>query len=246
MEVQKFGEYTQDLLVPTNINLIRVKPLRGTGLLVIEAPLLFAIVDNYFGGNGRFHTKIEGREFTPTEMRVVQIVLDQVFAVMSESWQPVMRLDFEYLNSEVNPHFANIVAPSEPVVVSRFHIEIEGLGGDIHLTLPYAMIEPIREALNSGIASDRGPSDNRFSEALLEQVRDCTLDVRSVMCEAQMSIADLMRMKPGDVIPVRMPDTVDLIVDDMPAFRGTFGTNAGRNAVKVTGAHRPPNNDSKH
>ena len=140
VEVQKFGEYTQDLLVPTNINLIRVKPLRGTGLLVIEAPLLFAIVDNYFGGNGRFHTKIEGREFTPTEMRVVQIVLDQVFAVMSESWQPVMRLDFEYLNSEVNPHFANIVAPSEPVVVSRFHIEIEGLGGDIHLTLPYAMI----------------------------------------------------------------------------------------------------------
>ena len=115
VETMKFSEYTHSLFVPTSLNLIRVKPLRGTALCIFEPRLVFTVVDNFFGGDGRLPTKIEGREFTPTEMRVIQLLLRQVFADLQEAWSPVLGLDFEYINSEVNPHFANIVSPSEIV-----------------------------------------------------------------------------------------------------------------------------------
>lgn len=123
VQIMKFGEYIHTLYVPTSLNLVKVRPLRGAGLFVLDAKLVFKLVDNFFGGEGR-HAKIEGREFTPTETRIVQMVLDQVFTDMKEAWQAVLKVDFEYLSSEVNPAMANIVSPSEVVVVSTFHIEL--------------------------------------------------------------------------------------------------------------------------
>src|SRR5690554_1271049 len=119
VQIMKFGEYIHTLYVPTSLNLCKVRPLRGTSLFVLDAKLVFKLVDNFFGGEGR-HAKIEGREFTPTENRIVQMVLNQVFTDMQEAWQAVIKINFEYLNSEVNPAMANIVSPSEVVVVSTF------------------------------------------------------------------------------------------------------------------------------
>ena len=126
IELIKFNDYMHSLYVPTNLNLIRFKPLRGTGLIVFEPTLVFAIVDNFFGGDGRYPTRIEGREFTATEMRVIHLLLKQTFADLREAWAPVMDVDFEYINSEINPHFANIVTPREYVVVCRLHVELDG------------------------------------------------------------------------------------------------------------------------
>lgn len=150
VELMKFADYLHTLYVPTNLNLIKMKPLRGTGLVVFEPTLVFAVLDNFFGGAGRFPAKIEGREFTPTEMRVIQLMLKQAFADLTEAWSPVMSFEFEYVNSEVNPHFASIVSPREYVVVSKFHVELEGGGGEMHVTLPYSMLEPLRELLDAG------------------------------------------------------------------------------------------------
>ncbi|MDP2379387.1 MAG: flagellar motor switch protein FliM, partial [Pseudohongiella sp.] len=130
VQITKFGEYLHTLYVPTSLNLVKFRPLRGTALIVLDAKLVFKLVDNYFGGDGR-HAKIEGREFTPTELRVVQMVLNQIFADLGEAWRNVYKLEFDYLRSEVNPAMANIVSPSEVVVVSTFHIELDGGGGDI-------------------------------------------------------------------------------------------------------------------
>jgi len=162
VQMLKFSEYVHSLFVPTSLNMVRIKPLRGTALFVLDPKLVFMVVDNYFGGDGSFHTKIEGREFTPTERRVIQIILDQVFVDLKEAWSPVMDLDFEFINSEVNPQFANIVSPSEVVVVTTFHVEIEGGGGDFHITMPYSMLEPMREILDAGLQSDRDDADGRW------------------------------------------------------------------------------------
>jgi flagellar motor switch protein FliM len=234
VEMVKFADYTHSLLVPTSLNLIRVKPLRGTGLMLFEPRLVFAVVDNFFGGAGRFHTKIEGREFTPTEMRVIQLLLKQAFADLQEAWAPVMKLDFEYINSEVNPHFANIVSPREYVVVSRFHVELDGGGGDVHVTLPYSMIEPIRTVLDAGIQSDRVDRDERWTDLLREQLRDAEVDLSSVLGKTELSLRALMKLKPGDVLPIDRPRAVELRVEGLPLFRGQFGTSSGRNAVKIT------------
>ena len=132
IDLVRFGEYMHSLQVPSNLNLVKMKPLRGTALIVFEPRLVFTVVDNFFGGNGRYHIRIEGREFTPTEMRVIQLLLKQTFADLVEAWAPVMPVEFEYLNSEVNPHFANIISPRDYIVVSRFHVDLEG-GGAVAL-----------------------------------------------------------------------------------------------------------------
>ena len=155
VQMIKFSEYVHSLFVPTSLNIVRIKPLRGTALFTMEARLVFSLVDNFFGGMGRFHAKIEGREFTPTERRIISILLDQAFIDLREAWSPVMKVDFEYLDSEVNPAMATIVSPSEVVVVCSFHIELEGGGGNLHVTMPYSMLEPIRDKLDAGVQSDR-------------------------------------------------------------------------------------------
>ncbi len=234
IEMAKFSEYTHSLLVPTSLNLVRVKPLRGTALFIFEPRLVYSVVENFFGGDGKVHTRIEGREFTPTEMRVVQLLLKQAFHDLQEAWSPVMDLDFEYLNSEVNPHFANIVSPSEIVVVSRFKIELEGGGGDLHITFPYSMIEPIRDQLDTGLQSDRVEKDERWTQNLREQLQDAEVEIGSQLASLTVTVRELMQLKPGDVLPLKLPKTIELCVEDMPVFKGTFGTSQGKNAVRIT------------
>ncbi len=171
VQVMKFGEYVHSLYVPTSLNLVKIKPLRGTALFILDAKLVFKLVDNFFGGDGR-HAKIEGREFTPTELRVVRMVLEQAFVDLKEAWQAIMEVNFEYINSEVNPAMANIVGPSEAIVVSTFHIELDGGGGDLHVTMPYSMIEPVREMLDAGFQSDLDDQDERWVKALREDLLD--------------------------------------------------------------------------
>jgi len=239
IETIKFSEYLHSLYVPTNLNLIKFKPLRGVGLIVFEPKLVFTMVDNFFGGDGRYPAKIEGREFTATEMRVIQLLLKQTFADLVDAWAPVMPVDFEYITSEVNPHFANIVSPREYVVVSRFHVELDGGGGDLHVTLPYSMLEPIRELLDAGIQSDRVHDDDSFRVTLHEQLRGAEVTVSSVLAHKQLSLRQLTGLKVGDILPIDLPKLVPVCVEQVPVFTGEFGISNGVNAVKITAKHPP-------
>ncbi|MGQ9830647.1 MAG: flagellar motor switch protein FliM [Thermochromatium sp.] len=231
--VTKFSEYLHSLYVPTSLNLVRVYPLHGTALFVFDPKLVFGLVDNFFGGDGRFYSRIEGRDFTPMEMRVIKNLLDACFDDMQKAWEPVMRLDFEFINAEVNPQFANIVSPTEIVVVNDFHIELEGGGGNLHVTFPYSMIEPIREVLDTGLHSDRSGADKRWQRALEEEIPLAKVEISSVLVEATLTIEQLLNIKPGDIIPVNLPETVVLYVEEIPIFRGKFGVSNGVNAIKI-------------
>lgn len=233
VEMVKFAEYVHTLYVPTSLNMIKIRPLRGTALLVLDPKLVFIVVDNFFGGDGRYHAKIEGREFTPTEQRVIQMLLNLAFKDLHEAWAPVMDVDFEYLNSEVNPQFANIVSPTEVVVCSKLHIELEGGGGDLHITMPYSMLEPIREMLDAGVQSDRTDIDERWTVALREEIRTADVNMESTLTEAELTLRDIMRMKPGDVIPIEMPEMVTLRAEGIPVFRGKLGVSNDNLAIKI-------------
>ena len=233
VQTLKFSQYVHTLFVPTSLNLVRVRPLRGTALVVFDPRLVFTLVDNFFGGDGRFYTKIEGRDFTPTERRVIQMLLTQVLKDLREAWAMVANLEFEYQNSEMNPQFANIVSPTEVVVVNSFHIELEGGGGDIHLTVPYAMIEPLRELLAAGMQSDRKEQDDRWPNSLRNEVKGAEVEVEATLAETEITLGELVRLKPGDVIPIDLPKTVTARVDGVPVFAGQFGVSRGNNALKV-------------
>jgi len=233
VKVQKFSEYIQNLHVPSSLNLMRLNPLRGTALLVLDATLVFTIVDNFFGGNGRY-VKIEGREFTMTEGRIIQMVLRQAFADLAEAWGIVASINLEYVNSEINPHFANIVSPSEIVVVTSFKVELEGGGGEMHVTMPYAMIEPIRDQLDSGMQSDRMDRDDSWTQSLREEIEDAELDIVPVLGKSSLTLGRLVDLKPGDVIPCDFDGNVTLYAEGVPLLRGSYGASRGQQAIKVT------------
>lgn len=234
VQMLKFSEYIHSLFVPASLNLVKVKPLRGTALVIFDPNLVFSIVDNFFGGDGRFHAKIEGREFTPTEQRIINKLLQITFKDLKEAWNPAMHLDFEFAGMEVNPHFANIVSPSEVVVVTTFHVELEGGGGDLHVTMPYSMVEPIRELLDAGIQSDREDTDERWMIALRDEIKEAEVEISSIFTKSEISVRELNNLKPGDVIPIEIPKSVSLCVEDIPVMRGIFGVSNGKNAIKVT------------
>ena len=232
VQVMKFGEYVHSLYVPTSLNLVKIKPLRGTALFILDAKLVFKLVDNFFGGDGR-HAKIEGREFTPTELRVVRMVLEQAFIDLKEAWQAIMEVNFEYINSEVNPAMANIVGPSEAIVVSTFHIELDGGGGDLHVTMPYSMIEPVREMLDAGFQSDLDDQDERWVKALREDLLDVDVPLSATVARRQLRLRDILHMQPGDVIPVELPEEMIMRANGVPSFKVKLGSHKGNLALQV-------------
>jgi flagellar motor switch protein FliM len=228
----KFGEYVHTLHVPTNLNLVKILPLRGTGLIVLDPKFVFAAVDNFFGGNGRF-AKIEGREFTATEHRIINMLLKHLFSDVKEAWSHIARLDIEYLNSEINPHFANIVSPTEIVVVTSFQIELDGGGGEVHITMPYSMIEPLRELLHAGVASDRVEHDERWTQALREEIEDAEVELSTMLGRGKITMQQLLAMQPGDVLPCDFNGRATVLAEEVPIFRGRFGVSHGQQAVQI-------------
>jgi flagellar motor switch protein FliM len=233
IQMIKFGEYVHTLFVPTSLNMVRFRPLKGTGLITMEARLVFILVDNFFGGDGRYHAKIEGREFTPTERRIVQMLLKIIFEDYKEAWAPVMDVSFEYLDSEVNPAMANIVSPTEVVVISSFHIELDGGGGDFHIALPYSMLEPIRELLDAGVQSDKEDTDMRWSKALRDEIMDVPVELSTKFIEFELSLRDIMNLKAGDIIPIEMPETLTVLIEDLPTYRAKLGRSRDNVAIQI-------------
>ncbi len=234
----KYSEWVHNLYVPTSLTIVHMKPLKGLALFMMESRLVYTLVDNFFGGRGRY-AKIEGRDFTPIEMRVIQRVLQIAFEEMQKAWQPVLPIRFEVVSHEMNPQLANIVAPSDVVTVCAFRIELEGGGGQFHLTMPYAMIEPIRDLLDAGVQSDRGEIDERWARSLKRELGNASLELHAHLGDTQLSVYDVMRMKPGDIIPFDMPPTVTLLAELIPVFRGQWGVHRGNAAVKITEILRP-------
>jgi flagellar motor switch protein FliM len=234
VQMIKFGEYIHTLFVPTSLNMVRFRPLKGTGLITMEARLVFILVDNFFGGDGRYHAKIEGREFTPTERRIIQMLLKLIFEDYKEAWAPVMDVSFEYLDSEVNPAMANIVSPTEVIVISSFHIELDGGGGDFHVALPYSMLEPIRELLDAGVQSDREDTDYRWSKALRDEIMDVYVDLSTQLLEMELPLHHVMELKDGDIIPIEMPENITVYIEDLPTYRAKLGRCRDNVAIQIS------------
>lgn len=233
VQIVKFADYVRTLHLPTSLNLVKFNPLRGTGLVILDATLVFGLIDIYFGGKGR-HAKIEGREFTQIENEIVSNVLKNAFANLQEAWSHIAPLVIEKVGSEMNPHFANIVSPTEIVVVTRISIDFDGIGGDLHVAMPYSMIEPLREVLDSGIQSDRVEQDDRWSSALRNELEDAELEVRAVLGTTTLAISDLKALKAGDVLATDFTGNVTLVAEDLPILRGRYGHSRGQYAIKIT------------
>ena len=233
IRVQKYSEFIRNLVVPTNLNLVVAKPLRGTALFVFDPNLVFLVVDNMFGGDGRFHTRVEGRDFTATEQRIIQGLLGVVFAEYSKSWKPVHDINFEYVRSEMNSQFANIATPSEIVVSTTFTLEFGGATADMHICFPYSMLEPIRDLLYSTMQSDQLSSDKRWIVTLRKQLQGAEVEIVAHLGSGKITLGQILEIKVGDVIPIHIPQHIEALVDNVPLMECSYGQQNGQYALKV-------------
>ena len=233
VRVSKYSEFIRNLVVPTNLNLIHMKPLRGTALMVFDPNLVFLIVDNLFGGDGRFHTRVEGRDFTQTEQRIIQRILNVVFEAYAKSWEPVYPVEFEYIRSEMNTQFANIATPNEVVVATTFTLELGSVSGEMHFCMPYSMIEPIRDTLTSSLQCEALEVDKRWVRLMTQQIQIAEVEIVANLGTAKITLGEILNMKAGDVIPFSIPETVAATVDGVPVMDCSYGVFNGQYALRV-------------
>lgn len=231
--VIKYSEFVRNLVVPTNLNMVHMNPLRGTALFVLDPNLVFLVVDNLFGGDGRYHMRVEGRDFTPTEQRIIRKILDVIFEEMKKAWETIYPVDFEFVRSEMNTQFANIATPTEVVVVNTFNIELGSGGGDFHVCMPYSMIEPIRDQLSSTMQADRAELDERWVSQMSMQVQDAEVELVANLGQAPVTLRQILDLKVGDVISLDVPEAVVAQVDGVPLFQCHYGQKNGQLALKV-------------
>lgn len=240
VQVMKYGDYVQTLYLPTSMSLLKVHPWRGTALLLMDSKLVYKLVDQFFGGDGR-HAKIEGRDFTQTETRIVQKLVLQLLDDLHTAWISLADLQFEQVGHELNPAMANMVGPTEVVIVSTFQVDLEGGTGDFHVTLPYSMIEPIRDQLTSVFHSSEDKADQRWLNSIRQDLGAVKVDVELKIAERSMLLKDIIELETGDVIPLEIPDELILNGNGLPLYTCKLGTSRGSLAVKIIDHFRREN-----
>ena len=237
VDVERFSAHMAGLTTPISLNVVKIPPLRGSMLIVIDPQLIFNSLDSFFGGAGS-HTEISGiRDFTPTEYRIIQMILQRVFQDMKAAWAPMYTVAFEFINSEVNPQFTSIVEENDLVIINKFNIDMaHDINGSIQIIYPYAAMKPIRDLLRNQVIGDSDIDDERiWNNYLKVAIEDVDLDIKSDLANPQINLLELRKLKVGDVIPIKMPETVTVTSEGIPLFSGVYGSSNGHAAVKIMG-----------
>ncbi|MBQ0935891.1 flagellar motor switch protein FliM [Ideonella paludis] len=233
IKVQKYSAFLREIVVPTNFNIVSVRPLRGSGLIVCDPSIVFAVIDSLFGGSGKFHTRIEGRDFSATEQRVIERLVGVVIAEYKRAWAGIYPLELDYQRSEMQPQFANIATPSEIVVATSFTIEVGEVSGALHFCIPYSTLEPIRDVLYSSIQGDSTEPDRRWVNLLKEQIQSANVDLVAELGTAPATVEQLLALKAGDFVEMDLDPLIQAKVDGVPVFDCYYGTSEGRYAIKI-------------
>jgi flagellar motor switch protein FliM len=233
IKVQKYSAFLREIVVPTNFNIVSVKPLRGSGLIVCDPTLVFAVIDALFGGIGKFHARIEGRDFSATEQRVILRLVEVITAEYKKAWQGIYPLELEYQRSEMQPQFANIATPSEIVVSTSFTLEIGETSGTVYFCIPYSTLEPIRDVLYSTTQGDSAEPDRRWVNLLKHQIQAAEVDLVAELGTAPATVEQLLAFKPGDFIELDLEPMIKAKIDGVPVYDCHYGTSNGKYAIKI-------------
>ncbi|MGS0755252.1 flagellar motor switch protein FliM [Roseateles sp. GG27B] len=244
IKVQKFSAFLREIVVPTNFNIMSVKPLRGNGLIVCDPTLVFAVIDALFGGIGKFHARIEGRDFSATEQRVILRLVEVISAEYRKAWNGIYPLELEFQRSEMQPQFANIATPSEIVVSTSFTLEIGETSGTVYFCIPYATLEPIRDVLYSTTVGDSTEPDRRWVNLLKHQIQAAEVELVAELGTAPATVEQLLAFKPGDFIELDLDPMIKVKIDGVPIYDCNYGTSNGKYAIKVEKMLTSPDIDS--
>ncbi|MFT0531448.1 flagellar motor switch protein FliM [Castellaniella hirudinis] len=234
IKIQKYSDFERNLPVPSNLNMVAMKPLRGVGLFTFDPSLVFLVIDSLFGGHGRYNTRVEGRDFTNTEQRIIRRLLSLTLECYGQAWDNIYPIEFEYMRSEMHTKFANIGSGNDVVVLTTFNIELGSSGGKLNVCLPYSMLEPIRDILTRPLQQSASDSiDQRWTQQLSREVRSAQVELSVEFAQIETSIAELLHLSVGDVLPVDIRPDLTARVGGVPVLQCGYGTSNGRYALRV-------------
>ncbi|AQA18093.1 flagellar motor switch protein FliM [Halioglobus japonicus] len=234
MKFESYSTYSKNVPVPSNINLVNIKPLRGTALFVFPPDIVFLVVDSLFGGDGRFLTRSEGREFTATEQRIIHRLLDLAIEAYVEAWRPIYEIHVEYVRSEMQVKFANITnSPNEVIVNTNFHLEVGASTMSFQVCIPYTMIEPIRDALINPVEKNEEEGEAPFRDRFSNEIKGSQVELIVDFCQIPTSIGSILSLKAGDILPVNLPDSIPGHVNGVPILECGYGSRGGHRALSV-------------
>jgi len=231
--VQRYSAFLRELAVPTNFNIVAMKPLRGNGLVVCEPALVFGVIDTLYGGVGKFQTRIEGRDFSATEQRVINRMVEVITAEYNKAWKGIYPLELEYQRSEMQPQFANVATPSEIVISTSFQLEIGEISGAIHFCFPYSTLEPIRDVLYSSTQGDSVEVDRRWVNVLTREIQAAEVTMVAELARADATVEQLLAMRVGDFIELDREPLIEVTVDGVPIFECQYGTHNSKYAIRI-------------
>lgn len=233
VKVQRYSAFLRELAVPTNFNIMAIRPLRGNGLIVCDPTFIFTVIDTLYGGSGKYQTRIEGRDFSATEQRVINRLVEVISQEYAKAWKGIYPLELVYQRSEMQPQFANIATPSEIVISTSFRLEIGEMVGAIHFCLPYATLEPVREVLYSSTQGDSIEVDRRWVNVLTQEIQAAEVTLVAELATADATVAELMSMKKGDFIELDRETQIQATVDGVPIFLCHYGTHNSKYAIRI-------------
>lgn len=234
-EMIKFGEFIKKIALPSNINILRLEPMKRNFLFIIDARLVYLLVDHLFGGVGRGHVKVEGRDFSPIENRITRNLLNQAMGDFEKAWAPVHHVATTYIRSEINPQFAAIVSPSEQVIALTYRLDIDGQGRPVYVCIPYSTIEPIKEKLYTGFQSDQYEVDHNWINRYRNQFNNVPVNMVAELGRGKARLSEVLGWKIGDILPLdrHMDDPIDLLVENSLKFRARPGVSRKNRAVRI-------------
>lgn len=236
VNITKFYDFMRGVPFPSSITIFKLDPLKGFGLLVFDATMIFNLVELFFGGTGKDHYKPEGREFTPIEQKIIHKVAMMFLSDMEDAWRPIYPLKPLYIRSEMNPQFVTIVTPVDTVIMVEFILEIEGKPCKTLLCIPYNVVEPIKDKLYSAFSSDREDLDLKWLERLKKILEGIPVALKGEIGRARLTVQEVIDLKVDDVIILdkKAGEDIDLFVEDTLKFKGEFGVYKGDYVLKIT------------
>lgn len=243
VQIVRFGDYMKDLKPPLSVNVVRMNPLRGYSIVVIDPVVVFSSLDSFFGGFGRGVGQLpSGRLFTPTETRIINMILNVFFRSLKEAWSPLMDIDFELVSSEINPQFAQIADENDLVILTRFESESgPSTQGFLDLVYPYSSLKSVRELLRNRVQTGDGneESDNQWRDELSAAVDSANLEMRVELASFAGDFRTVENMEVGDILYFKKPELARLFINDVPAFDVQVGALGTQTAVQIERAVIP-------
>jgi len=232
----KFSEFMNSLPLPSCLNILRLDPLRGAAVMVVESKLLYALVDSFFGGGDVPYTKIEGKDFTPIEIKIARRLVMTAIDDLEKAWEPVYPLKIGYSRTEINPQFVAIVPPSDVVIATTFDVELEKVSGTVKIVIPYSTLEPIKSKLSVGFQSEQLEVDVMWINRIKEKIMQTNANLLVRLGTADITVRDLLELEVGDIIQLGADATMplDVLVEGKPKFKGIPGLSKGNRAIKIT------------